>query len=43
LGLQQQSGAVASVIGVCLVGLVLTLLIQRLRGRELRASQMEGM
>jgi raffinose/stachyose/melibiose transport system permease protein len=35
----------ASVIGVILVvvGLVLTLLIQRIGGKDLRASQMEGM
>ena len=35
----------ASVIGVILVvvGLVLTVVIQRTRGQDLRASQMEGM
>ena len=35
----------ASVIGVILVvvGLALTIIIQRLGGRDLRASQMEGM
>ena len=44
-GFQANQMGVASVIGVILVvvGLVLTLLIQRLAGRDLRASQMEVM
>jgi len=44
-GFQANQMGAASVIGVFLVvlGLVLTLVIQRLGGRDLRASQMEGM
>ena len=44
-GFQANQMGVASVIGVILVvvGLVLTLVIQRLAGRDLRACQMEGM
>ena len=44
-GFQANQMGAASVIGVILVvvGLVLTLLIQRIGGRDLRASQMEGM
>jgi raffinose/stachyose/melibiose transport system permease protein len=44
-GFQANQMGAASVIGVVLVvvGLVLTVVIQRLAGRDLRASQMEGM
>lgn len=44
-GFQANQMGAASVIDVILVvvGLVLTLVIQRLAGRDLRASQMEGM
>ena len=44
-GFQANQMGAASVIGVILVvvGLVLTLIIQRLAGRDLAASQMEGM
>ena len=44
-GFQANQMGVASVIGVILVvvGLALTIVIQRLGGRDLRASQMEGM
>jgi raffinose/stachyose/melibiose transport system permease protein len=44
-GFQANQMGAASVIGVILVvvGLVLTVVIQRLGGRDLRASQMEGM
>jgi raffinose/stachyose/melibiose transport system permease protein len=44
-GFQANQMGAASVIGVILVvvGVVLTIVIQRLGGRDLRASQMEGM
>ena len=44
-GFQANQMGAASVIGVSLVvvGLALTIIIQRLGGRDLRASQMEGM
>jgi raffinose/stachyose/melibiose transport system permease protein len=44
-GFQANQMGAASVIGVILVvvGLALTIIIQRLGGRDLRASQMEGM
>jgi raffinose/stachyose/melibiose transport system permease protein len=44
-GFQASQMGAASVIGVILVafGLILTLVIQRLAGRDLAASQMEGM
>jgi len=44
-GFQANQMGAASVIGVILVvvGLVLTIVIQRLGGKDLRASQMEGM
>ena len=44
-GFQANQMGVASVIGVILVvvGLVLTVIIQRMAGRDLSASQMEGM
>jgi raffinose/stachyose/melibiose transport system permease protein len=44
-GFQANQMGAASVIGVILVvvGLVLTLVIQRIGGKDLRASQMEGL
>jgi raffinose/stachyose/melibiose transport system permease protein len=44
-GFQANQMGAASVIGVILVvvGLLLTLIIQRIGGKDLRASQMEGM
>ena len=44
-GFQANQMGAASVIGVILVvvGLVLTVVIQRIGGKDLRASQMEGM
>ena len=44
-GFQANQMGAASVIGVILVvvGLVLTVVIQRMAGRDLRPSQMEGM